>query len=81
MNCQLCGQPFAHQQGHLPRVLVSCGHTVCENCIELHLDQSQIKCPECTQLSFGSSLTQYPANATLISLLKKEDQAVCKAHK
>ena len=37
-----------------------------------------MKCIECGQISLGSSLSQYPVNATLISLLAKE--AVCRTH-
>jgi hypothetical protein len=59
-------------------VLINCGHTICQACIEKSLPEQQIECPECHVTSYGSNLSQYPLNATLISLLKEE--AVCKTH-
>ena len=33
ISCEVCAEPFTHNEGYVPRVL-PCGHTFCEGCIE-----------------------------------------------
>lgn len=78
MNCKQCGADYSNSKEAIPRVLINCGHTLCEGCIEKSFEARQLSCPECGQVSYGISFHQYPVNATLISLLKEE--AVCSVH-
>lgn len=34
MNCKLCLAQYSNSKDTIPRVLINCGHTLCESCIE-----------------------------------------------
>lgn len=54
MQCPKCVQPY-QSENNIPRILVSCGHTLCEKCIfgglstkpGLNSQKLSIECPEC----------------------------------
>ena len=52
MQCPRCRQHYATEGGLQPRILITCGHSFCNSCIEvLRNDAGLITCPQCGQLS------------------------------
>lgn len=80
MNCNQCHIEYSTVKPSLPRVLINCGHTLCEACVEKTFKDRQLICPECNQISYGISFHQYPVNATLLALLKLKEEDTCKVH-
>lgn len=39
MQCPQCAKPYAHEK-HVPRILVGCGHTICEVCAFNQVNQN-----------------------------------------
>lgn len=66
MNCSRCREPFDDVQ-RVPRVLVQCGHTICEVCLVVSCRNGFVQCPECGKLQYGTPET-FPKNLTLLSL-------------
>ena len=65
MDCFSCKLRLS--TGRVPRVLIDCGHTICEDCLFNHYIVDSIRCPECQQLNFGP-LDHFPKNLTLLNL-------------
>ena len=72
MQCPSCKQPYSASNNHIPRILIACGHTICEKCItskskdynKRSVNQADFKCetkflfecPECKTLNEGESI-------------------------
>lgn len=65
MNCFSCRFPFSPSR--IPRVLILCGHTICESCLTLHHSNNSICCPECKLINHAP-LHSFPKNLPLLSL-------------
>lgn len=69
MNCQGCWNSY-NETDRSPRLLTSCGHSICEKCTaELYRDGSII-CPECRFRNNAPMVTCFPRNLALINLNK-----------
>ena len=66
MNCVRCTRRF-DEAAHAPRILVACGHTLCERCVALLLKNERLECPECATESQGHSVDAFPKNLALLS--------------
>jgi hypothetical protein len=81
LKCPNCKEFFDSISGKIPRLLMNCGHSLCENCIVNELNDkdeegfSVIKCSEdeesYTQIT---NIDQFPKNITLIKLLNKSKE-------
>jgi len=64
-DCSICYYPFSSEgKGeHTPRTL-SCGHTLCHNCVhQLLQNSSRVRCPECKRLEQPvESASDFPVN-------------------
>ena len=55
MQCPRCRQHYMTEGDLQPRIIITCGHSFCKNCIEvLRNDAGLITCPQCGQLSSES---------------------------
>ena len=81
MDCPECKQEF-DESNHIPRILTSCGHTLCETCMKLRFKKKSILCPQCAVTTNTSALSSLPTNLALIQLKqKKRAIEVCEKHK
>jgi hypothetical protein len=78
LKCPKCKEFFDTSNGKIPRLLINCGHSLCEICIVNKLNEkdlegfSVIKCPEDEEVySQITNVDQFPKNITLIKLLNK----------
>eukprot|EP00347_Sterkiella_histriomuscorum_P003080 403365667 len=75
MQCPQCIQLY-HQETNIPRILIGCGHTLCEKCIlSCFANKSQtnymkqvIECPECGTLNEADSVQSFPKNLALLNM-------------
>ena len=65
MQCKSCNRPF-NQKERLPRMLVTCGHTQCQECISNQIENKKIRCADCGTESEPKQLQDYPKNLILI---------------
>lgn len=81
MNCVKCDERYDQVQ-RIPRVLVECGHTLCEMCIVSNSKGGFITCPECGKSQFGS-VQNFPKNLTLLTIKDNQpnDAYLCRIHK
>ena len=67
MECFNCKDPY-NENDHCPRLLVSCGHSICEKCLkELYYDEA-ILCPECKTANKTNDISTFPKNLALVQL-------------
>lgn len=76
MNCFFCHLTFS--SARIPRVLIDCGHTVCESCLISRHSNNSVCCPECKQINFGA-LESFPKNLTLLNL--QQTNSGCSVHR
>lgn len=70
-NCLSCNSVF-NDTNRSPRLLTSCGHTVCQECLTSMLVKNNvIKCPEDNNEYSYTSIDELPKNVILIKLLEK----------
>lgn len=66
MLCVYCGNEF-NEKLNVPRLLITCGHSLCESCCyRLHLN-SRVECPQCHSSTFIESISLLPKNLALMS--------------
>ncbi len=69
MDCFKCKTPY-NDSDRTPRLLIHCGHSICESCtVELYRDNF-INCPECGFRNFSTSITSFPKNLALLHVKK-----------
>ncbi|EFP10457.1 hypothetical protein CRE_22949 [Caenorhabditis remanei] len=78
LNCKVCTQPYSTiTTVTTPRILVRCGHTVCQGCIQNLMDpqQHQVICPFCRKdISVPDGLVEeLPKNFAILELVEKEN--------
>ena len=75
MQCPKCNQSY-QSENNIPRILIGCGHTLCEKCIHacfasksLNNHQKQIiECPECGTKNEAESVQSFPKNLALLNM-------------
>lgn len=79
-TCPICYNEYNSAQ-NMPLVLPSCGHTVCETCLQ-HMSDTyySLKCPVCRTHNFQCVET-LPVNYALLELAEKTDEKeICEQH-
>ena len=51
LKCPLCQLDYSTEGEQQPRLLVGCGHTFCQKCIENIPDKDPLACPQCSLVS------------------------------
>ena len=67
MECFNCNHTYDDSQ-HCPRLLPSCGHSLCEDCLKDNYFQNAVLCPECKTLNHAPTISSFPKNLALISI-------------
>ena len=67
MNCWSCKKSF-NNSDYCPRLLVNCGHSICESCLENIFSNGTVICPECKVHNYAPKLSAFPVNLSLISI-------------
>ena len=71
MQCPRCRQHYTTEGELQPRIIITCGHSYCKNCIEvLRNDAGLITCPQCGQLSNEQDVP----NIALMSYIAVQNQ-------
>ena len=74
LKCLVCNESF-NETLRIPRLLISCGHTYCHECLNiLHIkgDLKSIVCPEDKTCYFMNNLEELPKNITLLKMITKK---------
>lgn len=66
MECINCSDYF--KESNLPKLLVYCGHTICNKCLQKLYFSQKIICPECKQENLIPDISQIPTNQALLNL-------------
>lgn len=69
MDCFNCKKLY-NETDHAPRLLIQCGHSICEKCTFFLFKECSIQCPECGCYNYASSTATFPKNLALL-LIKK----------
>ncbi|EFO96964.1 hypothetical protein CRE_19482 [Caenorhabditis remanei] len=74
IECQICTRRYNTTPTVIPRMLVGCGHTVCQECIQelIDLENGLVLCPFCrkaTSLADGDT-TQLPINYAVMDIVQ-----------
>lgn len=67
MECFQCGSAY-NEGAHCPRLLINCGHSICQKCLTEDFDQGIIACPECQTLNKSNSISDFPKNLALLHI-------------
>jgi len=65
MECPSCKTKY-DQEAHCPRLLVTCGHSVCETCLKTYFYDGAIVCYECRKLNRAANPNFFPKNLALV---------------
>lgn len=71
MDCPNC-KTFYNESDHVPRLLIQCGHSICEKCSTSLYSNYTIICPECKSPNYASSLQSFPKNLALLLINKSK---------
>lgn len=66
MECSNCSQLF--RESNPPKLLIQCGHTICQKCLQKLYFLFKVVCPECKQESLISDISMVPTNQALLNL-------------
>lgn len=81
--CPVCNCKYDLAE-RLPRIFISCGHTVCTSCFTSYIVDDNIICPldGNTTPTFGKGIEVLPPNYALKKLINEEDSefGVCEEH-
>ena len=72
MDCYNCKQPY-NDNDRSPRLLINCGHSICEKCTAELYRKNCIVCPECNFVNSVPSITCFPRNLALINYKKNSN--------
>ena len=67
MECFNC-KTIYNENNHCPRLLISCGHSICENCLKDLYYDGAILCPECKTINRTLNIAAFPKNLALVQL-------------
>ena len=65
MECKLC-RNYYNDDGHTPRLLIFCGHSICESCQKAAIEKGEITCPECSKPNPFDKIEDMPKNLALL---------------
>ncbi|EGT46325.1 hypothetical protein CAEBREN_12875 [Caenorhabditis brenneri] len=71
LECEICGNGYSNNR--LPLIIKACGHTVCENCIDILQEKSDWNCPSCRQFS-NVQVNDLPVNQSLLDYILDRDR-------
>lgn len=71
MDCPNC-KAFYNESDHIPRLLIQCGHSICERCSSSLYANYTIICPDCKTSNYASSLQNFPKNLALLLINKSK---------
>lgn len=79
MNCHQC-KNFFDEHTFVPRLLIVCGHSLCDNCLTRIHAGGKIVCPECHTTNFVECIASLPRNLALLAPKPQQTALVCSAH-
>lgn len=65
MNCSRCFSKYDEDK-YVPKLLVMCGHTLCEKCCHELFRNGKIECFQCRTNTFTDKVNSLPKNLALI---------------
>jgi hypothetical protein len=74
LKCLICNE-FFNESTKLPRLLISCGHTYCQECLKNLYEKDEnnsIICPEDKSNHNLAQIEELPMNITLLKLISKK---------
>lgn len=72
LKCNICNELF-NETVKIPRLLVSCGHSYCQECLSVPLlKKQQIQCPEDKTSYNVLNVEDLPKNISLLRILSKK---------
>ncbi|OMJ73023.1 hypothetical protein SteCoe_28379 [Stentor coeruleus] len=79
MECYECHLDF-EEPHRIPRILTTCGHSMCQSCLNTLWKNSIVTCPQCNVKNPAASVLSFPANLALIQLRQKSSIDTCDIH-
>lgn len=79
MECYECHLEF-EEPHRVPRILTTCGHSLCQSCLNTLWKITYITCPQCNVKNPAASVLSFPANLALIQLKQKSPIDTCEIH-
>ena len=79
MECYECHLEF-EEPHRVPRILTTCGHSLCQSCLSTLWKSSHLTCPQCHTKNPAASVLSFPANLALIQLKQKSPIDTCEVH-
>lgn len=73
MNCPSCENSFGMREECRPRIIVNCGHSVCQKCLQILLNGHGV-CPQCKCTRIKGAISNYPHNQALIHILENSQR-------
>lgn len=67
MKCGSCNHQFDEFK-HVPRLLIKCGHTVCQECLLKLFNNGSIPCPTCSTTTYIETVSELPKNLALLDM-------------
>ena len=64
MNCGFCKKQY-NSEVNWPRLLVKCGHSLCEKCLQSTFINGSIVCPDCKTINYAEVYSDFPKNLAL----------------
>lgn len=66
MDCYNCSSLYNRDE-NCPRLLIGCGHSICEKCLRKHYFDGAIMCPECKVINEAPNINSFPKNLALLN--------------
>jgi len=79
MECFKCHLPYNDNE-NCPRLLIACGHSLCQTCLHKAFSQSTVVCPECQTVNKASQLSDFPKNLALLHIKPPPSSSLEKKH-
>ena len=80
MICTSCNQEF-DEKHNIPRLLIVCGHSLCESCCYRSFVNNRVECPDCGSSTFTDSIALLPKNLALLPRALPHPPAdLCRRH-
>lgn len=79
MECYECHLDF-EEPHRIPRILTTCGHSLCQSCLNTLFKSSNVICPQCKVKNPANSVLSFPANLALMTLKQQSPIETCEIH-
>ena len=79
MECFECHLEF-EEPHRIPRILTTCGHSLCQTCLNTLFKSSNVTCPQCKVKNPANSVLSFPANLALMTLKQQSPIETCEVH-